>query len=159
MKLIETATDTITAILVDKHASLLSTQLHTSYLTRLDYATRARTAYLTARTATLQKRARQCIFEGNILRHVTEICIVYFTLIKNTVSTYEKCFPPSMMSACVVWAKDHLDGFNVALERALSGAERRGKVWQEGLARAREMSKGMDEVGLDFGGMVGRGLD
>ena len=64
-----------------------------------------------------------------------------------------------MMSACVSWAKGQLDGFNAVLERVLSGVERGGVVYREGLGRARELAGVMDEVGLDFGGLVGEGLD
>lgn len=64
-----------------------------------------------------------------------------------------------MMSACVVWAKEQLDGFNEALERALGGVSRRGELWQECLRKAREMAGVMDEVGVDFRGLVGKGLD
>ena len=59
----------------------------------------------------------------------------------------------------MTWAKGQLDEFNEALGRALSGVERGGEVWREGLARAREQAKLVDEVGLDFGGLVGVGLE
>lgn len=64
-----------------------------------------------------------------------------------------------MMSACVVWAKGHLDGFNMVLERGLSSVPVGGDVWQECLGRAREMAGMLDEVGLDFRGLVGVGLE
>ena len=63
------------------------------------------------------------------------------------------------MSGVVVWAKGHLDVFNESLGRGLSCVERGGGVWTASLARAREMAAGMGEVGVDFGGLVGRGLE
>jgi hypothetical protein len=59
-----------------------------------------------------------------------------------------------MMSACVVWAKEMADGFNEGLSRALSGVERGSQVWEEGLARGRQMAGLVEEVGLDFRGFV-----
>ena len=63
-----------------------------------------------------------------------------------------------MMSACVKWAKEHLDKFNVILARQLSSVKRDSPTWQECMERAREHASMMDEVGLDFKDLVGVGL-
>jgi hypothetical protein len=63
-----------------------------------------------------------------------------------------------MMSACIAWAKGQLDAFNEALARALGGVEKGGEVYKQGLERAKELAMIMDEVGLDFGGLIGVGL-
>lgn len=60
-----------------------------------------------------------------------------------------------MMSACVKWAKEHLDHFNSILASQLSNVQRDSPTWQECMDRAREHAKMMDEVGLDFKGLVG----
>ena len=137
------------------HAHLGPTRTHIWHLTRLSFSSRARLAYLAARTSIIQTRARSCVFEGNVLSHITALSIVYFTLIKNTVSIFGQCFSQGEMSACVVWAKQRLDEYNDALGRALSGVEQGGEVWKEGLRLAKELASGMDEVGLDFKEMVG----
>ena len=134
-------------------------QLYTSYLARLDFGARARGAYLAARTGVIQQRARACVFEGNVLAHITALSLVYFTLIRNTVGVFGGCFAPAETSACVVWATQRLDTYNAALARSLSGVARGGEAWREGLRRARELAAGMDGVGLDFKEMVGVGLD
>lgn len=64
-----------------------------------------------------------------------------------------------MTSACITWAKGQLDAYNEQLQRALSGVEMGGDVYRQGLSRARELASTMDEVGLDFGGLVGNGMD
>jgi len=94
-----------------------------------------------------------------VLAYVTQLAYVYFTLIRNSIEVFTQCFPPSMTSAVVVWAKTELDKFNQALTRALSGVEKGGEVWREGLTRSRELASGLLEVGVDFEGMVGAGLD
>jgi L-fucose mutarotase/ribose pyranase (RbsD/FucU family) len=150
--------DTLTRNLSLNHTQMTTTQQTISHLNRLDFSARARQAYLAARTATIHARARQCVFEGDVIAHITNISYVYFTLMKNTIACYQECFPQSMMSACVVWAKAELDKFNDALSRALSGVEKGGEVWTQGLERARELAGDLAEVGVDFEGMVGLGL-
>ena len=61
-----------------------------------------------------------------------------------------------MMSACVKWAKEQVDAFNVILDRQLSGAERGGPVWTECMNQAKEHAKMLSEVGLDFKSLIGR---
>lgn len=57
-----------------------------------------------------------------------------------------------------MWAKDRLDEFNEVLERGLSSVSRDGEVWRQCLSQAREMAGMIEEVGLDFAGLVGAGL-
>lgn len=102
---------------------------------------------------------RQCIFEGNLHQYIWEVSFVYFTIIRNTVSNFQACFPPLMMSTCVKWAKEQVDAFNTILERQLSSAERGGPVWTECMNQAKDHAKMLSEVGLDFKNLVGRNLD
>ena len=55
-----------------------------------------------------------------------------------------------MMSACVKWAKEHLDGFNILLSRQLSSVQRDSPIWLDCMDRAKAHAKMMNEVGLDF---------
>lgn len=102
----------------------------------------------------ITKRARQCIFEGDLKDFIFQVSFVYFTLMRNTVSIYQQCFPPLMMSACVKWAKEHLDGFNVILSRQLSSVQRGSPTWNECLDQAKEHAMMVNEVGLDFKELV-----
>ncbi|MCJ1318793.1 exocyst complex component exo84 [Xylographa vitiligo] len=149
----------LTTRLTHTAALLTPTKTLTSHLTRLSYAPLARSTYLSARTATLTTLARRCVFEGDLLGYITALSYIYFTLIKNTIHVFQQCFDQPSMSAVVVWAKAHLDVFNENLGRGLSCVERGGGVWTASLARAREMAAGMGEVGVDFVGLVGRGLE
>ena len=151
---------TLTRALVDTPSFLEPTKTNTTFLTRLGFEDRAREAYLHARTETLNKRARQCVFEGDLHRYIFQISYVYFAIIKNTVVIYQACFAPLMMSACIKWATGHLETFNALLTRQLSSVERGGNVWQECMdmvwGHEREM---LGEVGLDFREVVGKGLE
>lgn len=60
------------------------------------------------------------------------------------------------MSACVKWAKEQVDAFNLILARQLSSTPRGGTIWTECMEQAKEHSKMLSEVGLDFQGQVGR---
>jgi len=81
---------------------------------------------------------------------------VYFTIIKNTVSTFQTCFPALLMSACVKWAKEQVLMFNSILARQLSSTERGGQAWTECFQQAQEHASMLSDVGLDFKSLVGR---
>jgi hypothetical protein len=106
----------------------------------------------------LLTRYRQCIFEGNLPDYIFQISFIYFTLIKNTVDIYQKCFPQVLMSACVKWAKEHVDAFNVIVARQLSSVDSQSAVYQECMEQAYEHAGMLSEVGLDFKDLVGKGV-
>ena len=64
-----------------------------------------------------------------------------------------------MMSACVRWAKDHVDEFNTILSRQLGGLDESSKVRKECLERAHQHAKMLTEVGLDFKDLIGKDLE
>ncbi|KAA8570856.1 hypothetical protein EYC84_000247 [Monilinia fructicola] len=145
----------ITRELVDTHNEPKKVRRNISWLTSLGFEDRAREAYLEARGDIIHKRSRQCIFEGNLPQYIWEVSFVYFTIIRNTVSTFQTCFPQPLMSACVKWAKEQVDAFNVILARQLSSTEKDGQVWTECMDQAREHAKMLSEVALDFSSLIG----
>ncbi|KAI9675902.1 MAG: exocyst complex component exo84 [Trizodia sp. TS-e1964] len=142
--------DIVTRQLVETHAFLRATRKNVSWLFRLKFEDRARESYLEARGDIIRLRMSQCIFEGDLPHYIYQISFVYFTLIKNTVTIYQACFPPLLMSACVKWAKDQVDEFNKIVARQLSHVEPQSPLWDECLERVKENSAMMTEVGLDF---------
>jgi hypothetical protein len=60
-----------------------------------------------------------------------------------------------MMSACVKWAKEHVDAFNELLERQLSSVPRESETWIVCMERAKEHAGMLGEAGLDFRGLIG----
>lgn len=98
------------------------------------------------------------MFDGNLHQYIWEVSLVYFMLIRNTVSVFQACFPPLMMSACVKWAKEQVEVFNVILERQLSSVEQGGPVWMECMNQAKEHAKMLSAIGLDFKALIGRNL-
>jgi hypothetical protein len=62
------------------------------------------------------------------------------------------------MSACVKWAKEHVDQFNILLKRQLSSVDEGGKLWTECMHLAHEHARMLKEVGLDFSELVGSGV-
>lgn len=61
-----------------------------------------------------------------------------------------------MMSACVKWAKEQVEAFNVILARQLSSTERETEAWTQCMERAKEHSQMLSDVGLDFRTLVGQ---
>ncbi|KAL2869184.1 exocyst subunit EXO84 [Aspergillus lucknowensis] len=145
--------------LVDTHAFPVRTKTNVTWLTRLGFEDQARESYLKARSDIISKRIRACIFEGDLPLYIFQISYVYFTLIKNTISTYQQCFPSVMTSACIKWAKHHLDDFNVLLTRQLSSVQRGTTVWQKCLDIVHDQASLLAEVGVDFTDLVAKGLE
>ncbi|KAL7915879.1 Cullin repeat-like-containing domain protein [Trichoderma velutinum] len=141
------------------HHQQNKTKRNLSWLARLGYEDRAREAYLAARADTIHKRARQCLFQGDLHVYIWQLSFVYFTLIHNTVQCFQSCFPPPMMSTCVKWAKEQVEAFNVILARQLASTERAGQVWTQCMDQAKEHAKKLADVGLDFTSLVGKGVD
>ncbi|ETN41621.1 uncharacterized protein HMPREF1541_03557 [Cyphellophora europaea CBS 101466] len=146
--------------LIDKPSSMVATKRITTFMARLGAEDRARDAYLVSRSEALQKRSRQCIFEGDLHRYVFSLAFVYFTMIKNTVLIYQASFNASTMSAVIKWANEHLESFNAILQRQMSSVDKKGKVWREcmDVVWEHETSQ-LGENGLDFREIIGRGLE
>ncbi|KAF2838966.1 hypothetical protein M501DRAFT_935411 [Patellaria atrata CBS 101060] len=145
--------------LQNTHNWATSTKRHVEWLVRLGFEDRAREVYLSARTETVQKRSRQCVFEGDLHAYIFEISFIYFTIIKNTVDVYSKCFPPVMTSASVKWAKEQVDEFNAILSRQLSSVRSGSDTWRDCMERAIAHASMLSDVGLDFKGLIGKGID
>lgn len=60
-----------------------------------------------------------------------------------------------MMSACVKWAKEHVDEFNVLLTRQLSSLDSTSQIYKDCVDRAKAHATMLEEVGLDFKDLVG----
>ncbi|KAL2827528.1 Cullin repeat-like-containing domain protein [Aspergillus cavernicola] len=149
----------VSRALIDAHSFPVRTKTNVTWLTRLGFEDQAREAYLKARSDIISKRIRACIFEGDLPVYIFQISYVYFTLIKNTVSIYQQCFPSVMTSACIKWAKHHLDGFNALLMRQLSSVQRGTTVWQKCIDIVHDQAGLLAEVGIDFSDLVAKGLD
>lgn len=149
----------LTRVLVDTPSFMEPTKSNTAWLSRLGYDDRAREAYLQARTETLVKCARQCVFEGDLHKYIFQVSYVYSTIVRNTVNIYQACFPPLMMSACIKWAKEHLEQLNVTLVRQLSSVDRGGAVWKDCMKLIWEHEATLKSVGLDFQEVIGKGLE
>jgi len=135
-----------------------SVRQHVIWVVQLGFEDQAREAYLSARGDLIKTRSRQCIFEGNLPDYIFQISYIRFTVIKNTVDMFQKCFPQQLMSACVKWAKEHIDQFNILLKRQLSSIDKDGNVWNECIKIAHEHAAILRDVGLDFSELVGSGI-
>lgn len=144
--------------LVQASGAMTKTQRNVSWLVRLGYEESARTAYLASRTETVRARTRQMAFTGSLEPYLRDVAFVTFTLLLNTFRTFAGAFPPSSGSAVVKWGKERVDEFNEVLERHLGGKQVRAEVRGKCLEVAREQAAVLGEVGVDFRGLVARGL-
>lgn len=102
----------------------------------------------------------QCIDQGDLGQYLFQVSYIYFTLIRNTVNIYQKCgFAPAMASACVKWAKEQVDEFNELLLRQMNKTQRGSQEWNDCLEQAREHANILSDVGIEFGNLIGKGLD
>ncbi|KAK2816738.1 hypothetical protein FQN49_008032 [Arthroderma sp. PD_2] len=140
--------------LVDTNSFMNATKTNVAWLTRLGYDDRAREAYLNARSQIITKRARHCVFEGDLLLYIFQISFVYFTMMRNTIAIYQQCFPSPMSSASIKWGKEHLDDFNATLSRQLSSVEPSNPVWGKCMEIVYQHAASLSEVGVDFKDMI-----
>jgi hypothetical protein len=68
---------------------------------------------------------------------------------------YQACFPMVMMSACVKWAKEHVDDFNAVLARQLSSVPKDSDTFNTCMERAHTHAAMLAEAGLDFKNLIG----
>ncbi|KAI4603685.1 exocyst complex component exo84 [Pestalotiopsis sp. 9143b] len=146
----------ITRNLVDNHHQSQKAKRNVGWLTRLGFEDRAREAYLEARGTLVKKRSRQIIFQGDLHLYIWQLSFAYFSIIRNTVACFQSCFPQVMLSACVKWAKEEVENFNVILARQLSSVEADGEVWKECMERAKTHAQMLAEVHLDFRELIGK---
>lgn len=125
-----------------------------SWLCRLGFEDRARETLLQAKSDVVRKMTRQVRFEGDIPSYISQIALVQFTLIRNTVEVFNACFDNRLSSALVKWAKEEVQGFVELLGRQLEGVEASGGKEKVVRKRCEEIVRGhkgmLVEVGLDL---------
>src|SRR5690606_14093551 len=121
-----------------------------SWLVRLGFEDRARDAFFESRTETIKKLTRQISFEGDIPLYISQVCLVQFTLIKNSVEVFNSCFEYRLSSALVQWAKARIEEFADLLERQLDGVDRKNRAYRDCMDVVKGHSAMLVEVGLDF---------
>lgn len=134
------------------------TQENVSWLLRLGFEELARTTYLTSRTVTIELRQRQLPFTGALESHVHALAFVTFKLLLHTFRTFNAAFPVASGSAVVRWAKERVDELTMTLERHLSSIEQNGATWKACVQAVSEQAAVLNEVGVDFTGLVLRKL-
>ncbi|KAE8217508.1 hypothetical protein CF326_g9421, partial [Tilletia indica] len=127
-----------------------------SIMLRLGQGERARELFLEARTELLRKRTRMIKFEGDVSLYISELALVYFTLIKNTSEWYMSAFKDNWMaSGYVKWAAAQIQAYAEIFRRQVYGvADQDRRVVQEALEITRSSSAQLKEVGLDFGFLI-----
>jgi len=150
------------------------TKANVGWLLRLGCEGMARTKYLGARTEVIRLRTRQLPFTGAVPEYLRALAFTTFTLLVHSFRTFAAGFFPSATttvagttvvgagggssSAVVAWAKTMVDEFNGVVGRQMEGLERGGMVWRECVEVLRGQVGVLSEVGVDFTGLIGKGL-
>ncbi|KAL7272569.1 exocyst complex component exo84 [Rhizina undulata] len=140
----------ITNDLTENPATKSLVKANVQWLVRLDFEDRAREAFLEAKSEVIKKRTRQVRFEGDVPLYISQVALVQFTLIKNTVEIYNSCFEYRLASALVKWAKEHVLGYVELLERQVQTVQGDSKVWKDCVEITRLHSTMLVDCGLDF---------
>ena len=135
------------------------TRENVSWLLRLGFEEMARTRYLDSRTETIRVRSRQLPFTGALPPYLHALAYTTFTLLLHTFRIFSASFPPSSGSSVVKWAKERVDEFNGMLGRQLSSVDKGTELWDECVSVVNERAAVLAEVGVDFRGLVGKGLE
>lgn len=93
---------------------------------------------------------RQIPIEGDVGLYISQVALVQFTLIKNTVEIYNSCFEYRLASALVKWAKAHIDNYIELLGRQLQAVDADSGAYAECMSATKAHSVMLVECGLDF---------
>ncbi|KAK1077546.1 exocyst complex component exo84 [Friedmanniomyces endolithicus] len=150
------------------------TRANVGWLLRLGCEEMARTRYLEARTEVIRLRTRQLPFTGAVPEYLRALAFTTFTLLVHSFRTFAAGFFPlatttgagttvvgaggGSSSAVVAWAKAMVDEFNGVVGRQMEGLEKGRVVWRECVEVLRGQVGVLSEVGVDFTGLIGKGL-
>ena len=101
----------------------------------------------------------QCTDNGDLHQYIYQISFIYFTLIQHTVKIYQACFAQPHHSAAVSWAKRHVDELNSLLARQIKALPKSSADRKECMETARAHAGLLNEVGIDFRNLIGRGVE
>lgn len=131
-----------------------------SWLLRLGFESHAQTTFLNSRTEVLRLRQRSLGFVGGgVEGYIRALSFVTFESMLQTLRIFGTSFPSSAGSVGVRWAKGRVDEFLGLVGRQLSVVQKGGEEWKRCVAIVEEQAGALSEVGVDFGGIVGRGLE
>jgi hypothetical protein len=122
------------------------------YLLRLERGEQAREIFLNSRSELLKRRSRQIKFEGDVSLYISELALVYFTLIKNTSEWYMSAFKDNhMASGFVRWAATQIEMYAEVFRRQVYGmADQDAKIVAEAVEITMSSAAQLREVGLDL---------
>jgi hypothetical protein len=82
--------------------------------------------------------------------YISQVALVQFSLIRNTVEIYNSCFDYRLASSLVKWANQHITSFIKLLDKQLKGVDPGSKAYQDCMEIVRIHSTMLVDCGLDF---------
>lgn len=121
-------------------------------LVRLDKGREARDLLLEARTDLLRRRMRHIKYEGDVSLYISELAMLYFTLIKNTGDWYMAAFKDyRMASGFVHWASEQVTAYAETFRRQVYGVDQDARVVNEAMEITHKCAQLLNDVGLGLG--------
>ncbi|WFD35658.1 exocyst complex component exo84 [Malassezia cuniculi] len=121
------------------------------YMLRLDRAKEARKIFLDARTELLRRRTGQIKYEGDVSLYISELAVLYFTLIKNTGDWYMSAFPDyKVASGFVQWAAEQVRAYAQLFRRQVYGVDKDPQVIQETIQITMNCVELLSGIGLNM---------
>ena len=121
------------------------------YMLRLDRGKEARQIFLNARTELLRRRTGQIKYEGDVSLYISELAVLYFTLIKNTGDWYMSAFPDyKMASGFVHWAAEQVRAYAQLFRRQVYGVDKDPQVVKETIQITMNCVELLSGIGLNM---------
>lgn len=142
----------ISAELVSPYQRKSTVVRDAALLVRLDKGREARDLLLEARSDLLRRRTRQIKYEGDVSLYISELAMLYFTLIKNTGDWYMAAFKDyKMASGFVQWASEQVRAYADTFRRQVYGVDQDPRIVQEAIDITRNCAQLLNDVGLGLG--------
>ncbi|WFD42122.1 exocyst complex component exo84 [Malassezia psittaci] len=120
-------------------------------LLRLDKGREARDLLLSSRAELLRHRTCQIKYEGDVSLYISELSMLYFTLIKNTGDWYMSAFKDfKMASGFVQWASNQVASYATIFRRQVYGVDQDAKLVKEAKDITLSSAQILNDVGLNL---------
>eukprot|EP00835_Amoeboradix_gromovi_P004759 NODE_393_length_9450_cov_0.506791.p2 type:complete len:778 gc:universal NODE_393_length_9450_cov_0.506791:2297-4630(+) len=94
---------------------------YTKWLIAIGCGEVAADTFLKMRSSLIKKRARQIVYQGDVVNFISDLSFVLFSLIRNTGDWYTTSFKDAMMvSIYVKWARDEVSSYVSTCQRHLN---------------------------------------
>lgn len=120
-------------------------------LSKLGYASQARTTFLDISSKIIAERARSVHFMDDVVGYISQMAVIYFQLVKATIEIYRAAFPNSEESSIVVsWARQEVDKYASVFDRQLYRIPSKTRSYRQCVDVSRRESSQLHQLSMDL---------